>query len=353
MIEHVNGNLLQADAEALVNTVNTVGVMGKGIALQFRQAYPDNFNVYQAACKHGDVQPGHMLVFETGWLTNPRYIINFPTKRHWKGRSRMEDIAAGLRALIAEVRQRGIRSIAVPPLGCGNGGLDWNEVRPQIETAFADVPDVHVLLYAPEGAPLADEMRVNTTRPNMTPGRAAIISLLKQYALPGYRATMLEIEKLAYVLQAAGQPLNLAFEKGQYGPYVETLHHVLQRMEGHFIRGYGDRSARASIHLLGGADSAAEDFLADDLETQERLQRVAALIEGFETPYGLELLTTIHWLALHEDAAIAFDIEATIRRVHAWNERKQRFRPEHIRVAWQRLYDQGWFAVGENALCAA
>ncbi len=209
MIEHVSGDLLQADAEALVNTVNTVGVMGKGIALQFRQAYPENYAVYQAACKRGDVKPGQMLVVPTNRLDNPRYIINFPTKRHWKGVSRMEDVELGLVALIDEVRQRGIGSIAVPPLGCGNGGLSWDAVRPRIEQAFAAFPHVHVLLYAPDGAPHADAMQVNTTRPTMTLGRAAVIELIKRYALPGYRVTMLEIEKLAYFLQESGQPLRL------------------------------------------------------------------------------------------------------------------------------------------------
>jgi O-acetyl-ADP-ribose deacetylase (regulator of RNase III) len=349
MIHHVSGNLLQADAEALVNTVNTVGVMGKGIALQFRQAYPDNLKLYQAACKRGEVQPGRMLVFTTGRLDNPRYVINFPTKRHWKGQSRMEDIESGLSALVAEVRTRGIRSIAVPPLGCGNGGLDWNAVRPRIEAAFAELPDVDVFLYAPEGAPRAEEMRINTARPNMTPGRAAIISLIKQYKLPGYRVTMLEVEKLAYLLQEIGQPLKLTFDKGQYGPYTEILHPVLQRIEGHFIRGYGDRSERVSIHLLPGADIEAEEFLEQDDETRQRLAHVAALIEGFETPYGLELLTTIHWLAHHEDPLAAVDIETAIRDVHSWNERKKQFRPEHIRVAWQRLHDQGWLTSDEIA----
>ena len=122
MIEYKRGDILAEDAEALVNTVNTVGVMGGGIALQFKKAFPANFKAYAATCKRGDVQPGRMFVFETGQLTNPRYIINFPTKRHWRGKSRMEDIDAGLEALVKEVRDRGIRSIAIPPLGSGLGG---------------------------------------------------------------------------------------------------------------------------------------------------------------------------------------------------------------------------------------
>jgi O-acetyl-ADP-ribose deacetylase (regulator of RNase III) len=142
MIEEAKGNLLEADAEALVNTVNTVGHMGKGIALQFKQAYPENFLAYARAVKRGEVRAGRMFVVPTGFVTNPRYIINFPTKRHWRGRSRIEDIEAGLEALVGEIRRLGIRSIAVPPLGCGNGGLDWRDVEPRIKRALAELPDV-------------------------------------------------------------------------------------------------------------------------------------------------------------------------------------------------------------------
>ena len=137
MIRFTTGDILAEDAEALVNTVNCVGVMGRGIALQFKKAFPENFRVYAAACRRGEVQPGRMFVFETGALTNPRYIINFPTKRHWRGNSRIEDIDAGLKDLATVIRQRDIRSIAVPPLGAGLGGLEWSEVRPRIERDVA------------------------------------------------------------------------------------------------------------------------------------------------------------------------------------------------------------------------
>src|SRR3990172_1454256 len=146
MVKLLRGNLLNAEAEALVNTVNSVGHMGKGVALQFKKAFPENFLFYQKACRAGEVRPGRMLVFETGSMLTPKYVINFPTKRHWRGPSRYEDIESGLDALIKEVKRRGVRSIALPPLGCGLGGLDWDRVRPMIEAAFAKVPDVEVML---------------------------------------------------------------------------------------------------------------------------------------------------------------------------------------------------------------
>src|SRR6266581_5455067 len=175
MIELTQGNILKADADALVNTVNCVGFMGKGIALQFKKAYPENFDAYQKACSAGEVQPGRMFIFELHSMLNPKYVINFPTKRDWRAKSRYEDVGSGLKALIAEVRRLGIRSIAVPPLGCGLGGLDWRKVRPRIEQAFAASPDVRVLLFEPDGAPVPKEMIRSTNMPTMTPGRAVLV----------------------------------------------------------------------------------------------------------------------------------------------------------------------------------
>jgi O-acetyl-ADP-ribose deacetylase (regulator of RNase III) len=342
MIRHVTGDILEAPAEAIVNTVNTVGVMGKGIALQFRQAFPENYHLYRAACDRGEVRPGHMFVVQTGLLSNPRYIVNFPTKRHWKGRSRIEDIEAGLQDLVEVIRRERIHSVAIPPLGCGNGGLRWSEVRPRIEKALEKVPETEVLLYEPAGAPDPDQMAVRTKPPKMTEGRAALLSILERYAVPGYRITMLEVQKLLYFLQIAGEPLKLEFVKAKYGPYAETVHHVLQRLEGHFIRGYGDRSREATIRLLPEAQEAARAYLERHPETSERIERVARLIEGFETPYGLELLSSIHWLN-SEDGRVAVDVSAAQKGLRDWTERKGKlFQPYHVEVAWGQLREQRW-----------
>lgn len=171
MIILSHGNLLTADADALVNTVNTVGVMGKGIALQFKRAYPANYAAYRAACASNEVRLGRVFVFDSARLGPRRYVINFPTKGHWRAGSRLSDIEAGLTDLVHVVRERQITSVAVPALGCGNGGLDWNEVRPAIERAFAELPDVRVLLFPPEGAPAPADMPVATEKPPLTSGR--------------------------------------------------------------------------------------------------------------------------------------------------------------------------------------
>lgn len=347
MVEFVTGNLLEADVEALVNSVNTVGVMGKGVALQFRQAYPNNYAAYLRACKHEEVQPGSMFVVPAGALANPRYIINFPTKRHWRHRSRLSDIKLGLVDLVEVIKNLDIKSIALPPLGCGNGGLRWADVRPAIEEALQALPaNIKVLVYEPMGAPDPVKMPVATSRPPMTPGRAGLMGVLGNYVVPGYRLALLEIHKLAYFLQAAGEPLDLDYVKNKYGPYAENLNHVLQRIEGHFIRGYGDRTANlgAQIDLYDDAVTQARSYLTNQPATLGRFERVKDLIEGYETPYGLELLATVHWVASRENILAASDANQAIEGVHRWNKRKRELFPDaHISLAWHRLNSHGWF----------
>ncbi len=344
MIEFRQGNLLEADAEALVNTVNCVGVMGKGIALQFKQAYPENFRRYERECKAGEIRLGQMFVFQTGLLSNPKFIVNFPTKQHWKGKSRLDDIRRGLVDLANVVRANSIVSIAIPPLGCGNGGLDWNDVFPLIQTALAELPQVRVLVYAPQPTPPADEMLVATKRPRLTRARALVILLIARYREHGYRATKLEVQKLAYFLQVAGEPLKLRYVKDKFGPYADNLNHTLLNMEGHFIRGFGDRSSDSTIYPLPGAVDEANALLVADTEAQGRLERVSQLIEGFEDPYGMELLASLSWIA-KEDMHAAADPAAATELLHAWNERKRSiFKPNHIIKAWQRLQQYEWLS---------
>lgn len=347
MVERVCGNLLDADVQALVNTVNTVGVMGKGLALQFKKAFPENFRAYQKACAAEQLKPGQMFVQDLGSLHNPRYIINFPTKRHWRGRSRIEDIESGLAALIEEVKRLRIESIAVPPLGCGNGGLDWSQVSRLIEEAFAELPNIRVLLYEPAGAPAPARMKNRTQRPRMTLGIASVLGLMNRYLVPGYDypLSLLEVYKLAYFMQAAGQPLQLSFQEGLYGPYADGLRHLLNRMEGHFVQGFGDgqNNPQTPMQLLPGAAEEAEQFLMDHSDTEERFVRVAELIEGFETPYGMELLSSVHWVATQKDPRAKTDLKAALAGVRAWNERKANlFKEEHVRAAWTRLRELQW-----------
>jgi len=350
MIEIQHGDLLRAPAEALVNTVNCVGVMGKGIALQFERAFPENARRYKAACKEKSLRPGDLLITELQLeLENqiPRFIVNFATKDHWKAPSRLEWIASGLQTLRGEVKARGIASIAVPPLGCGLGGLNWEQVRPLIEGAFADLPDVHVLLFAPEGSPEAATMAPPTQAPNMTPLAALTIELLDTYSWLEEEFSQLEIQKLTYFLQQAGEPMSQTrFEKRQYGPAAEAVWHQLSNWENHWIVGFGDGTsgAHAAMMLRPEAVEGAREYRAAHPNSQSdaHLARVLELIEGLDTAFGLELLSSVHWAARHEPLA-ARDVNEAARYVHAWNERKRAlFSPEHIALAWNQLSEKGW-----------
>lgn len=347
MITSKTGDLLAEPAEALVNTVNCVGVMGRGVALQFRNAFPSNYAAYQAACERGEVQPGRMFIHELGELTGPRWIINFPTKRHWRGKSRIEDIETGLAALVAEIRARGIRSIALPPLGAGLGGLDWNEVKPRIIAALAPIEGLEVTLFEPAAAPADGRGMVPREIPTMTPGRAALVGLIDRYlgGLMDPFVTLLEVHKLMYFMQQAGEPLRLSYVKAAYGPYAENLSHVLARVEGHMISGYrdGGDAPDKEITLVPGAIADARTVLAGATETRARFERVAALVAGFETPFGLELLSTVHWVA-RENASAAPD--ALVAEVYAWGERKRRFSARQIGLARDTLVAQGWLPGG-------
>lgn len=220
MIIYKTGNLLIEDVDAIVNTVNCVGVMGRGIALQFKKKFPDNFKVYNSACKSKEVVPGKMFVFETGKFINPKFVVNFPTKRHWRGKSRIEDIESGLIDLVSIIKKNKITSIALPPLGCGLGGLNWIDVKKRIKTHLAPIQNIQVIVFEPKGAPITNKIAKNRKIPNMTPGRAALIELIHRYlnGLLDPFITLIEVHKLMYFLQESGQPLKLRYTKAMYGP---------------------------------------------------------------------------------------------------------------------------------------
>jgi len=343
MIEYRKGDILEADVEALVNSVNCVGVMGRGVALQFKKAWPDNFKEYAKACSRKEVQPGKMLVYETGRLTNPRYIINFPTKRHWRSKSRIEDIEAGLQALKNEIQKRNIRSIALPPLGSGLGGLDWENVRALIENTLSNLQEVKVIIYEPLGNNALPKSVRQGKPPKMTPGRAVLISLIDRYlkGLLTPSASLLEIHKLMYFAQEAGEPLKLNFVKGHYGPYAQNLRHVLKAIDSYYISGYGSGGDQPNktIELVPGAIDEATEALANQPITRQRMQRVSELVDGFESPHGLELLATVHWVVTRHSPK---DCEGLINQFYSWAKRKSLFTERQICIAANALYERGW-----------
>ena len=355
MISYITGDIFKADTEALVNTVNCVGVMGRGIALQFKKAFPENFAAYSRACEQKQVLPGKMFVYYTGGLLPPYYIINFPTKRHWREKSRLEDIESGLNDLVNVIRQKGIRSIAVPPLGSGLGGLNWSVVKSCIERALAPLEDVSVVVYEPAGAPAADKMIHSRDIPSMTPGRAVVVGLMNRYlwGLLDPFVTLLEMHKLLYFMQNSGENLHLRFKAANYGPYAENLSHLLSVMEGHMIMGYGDGgdSPYKRLELVPGIMEKARNCLEGKTETRLRFERVTDLVTGFESSFGLELLATVHWVCTRgsrQESVIPQNMDQIVQYVYSWAPRKEQFTPRQIALAYDVLVQKGWFpAIGQ------
>jgi len=337
MIKYVTGNILKSDAEAIINTVNCVGIMGKGIALQFKKAFPQNFTAYEKACRHKEVRTGKMFIFDRESFINPKYIINFPTKRHWKAMSKYEDIDTGLIALAEDIQKLNIKSVAIPPLGCGLGGLAWNIVKEKIVNTFSIIPGIEVYLYEPKGAPAIKDMPIGTTKPKLTIARALLIELMHRYSQFAYRLTLLEIQKIAYFLQETGEPLRLNYVKHFYGPYAHNLNKVLELLEGHYTQGYGDtQKPDVEINLLPEAYQDAQEFLVKHPETNQRLEKVTKIIDGFETPYGMELLASVHWVIYHDN--INSEAVAVKKSLKQWNNRKSKlFQDQHIQTAYKRL----------------
>jgi len=305
MIHYTQGNLLEAPAEALVNTVNEVGVMGKGIALMFREAFPDNTGAYEAACKAGEVRVGRMLVTRNPALIGPRWIINFPTKRHWRHPSQLDWIRDGLKDLVRVVRENRIRSVALPPLGCGAGGLDWAQVRQEIEAAVAELEEVQVLVYEPTAAYQNVPKRAGVTE--LTPARAMIAELVRRYCVLGLECTNLEVHKLAWFLQRTirslrlPDPLGLDFVANKYGPYADRLRHLLNGLDGsylHCAKRLNDAGPFDLIWFEESQRTAVEAFLQTEgcLAYLPALEKCAEIIDGFESPLGMELLATVDWL---------------------------------------------------------
>jgi O-acetyl-ADP-ribose deacetylase (regulator of RNase III) len=304
MIKFTQGNLLEADTEALVNTVNTVGVMGKGIALMFKERFQENFHLYSIACRNNQVQTGKMFVTEVHELNGPRWIVNFPTKQHWRAPSQMTWVMEGLEDLRRFLVEQQVKSIAVPPLGSGNGGLEWPSVRKQIELALGDL-DANILVFEPTGHYQNVAKRAGVEK--LTPARALLAELVRRYWVLGMECSLLEIQKLAWFLERAierfspaDNPLNLQFVAHKYGPYANRLDHLLNSLDGSYLHCEKRISDAAPLDVIW-FNEERRAYLQIYLKTEcvayaKALEYTAAIIDGFESPYGMELLATVDWL---------------------------------------------------------
>jgi O-acetyl-ADP-ribose deacetylase (regulator of RNase III) len=324
VIRYSTGNLLEAPVEALVNTVNEIGVMGKGVALQFKEAFPDAARGYAEAAKRSEVHVGRVLVTNTRNLVGPRWIIHFPTKRHWRNPSRLEWVRDGLADLSRVIGELGIRSIALPPLGCGNGRLTWDDVRSLIEEALGDLPGVEVLVFEPVGRYAAAPKRRGVEE--LTPARALVAEMIRRYSVLGMGCTILEVQKLAWFLHRAfkvigtDDPLRLQFSANRYGPYSDQLRHLLDTMDGSYLRSEHRLSEARHFDLISFS-SERREMVTSFLESAAKeylpaLDAVTHYIDGFESPLGMELLATVDWLVAHEGCEA--DVAAVRHALAAW-----------------------------------
>ena len=333
------GDLFLDKSEALVNTVNCVGVMGKGVAYEFRHRWPENYKAYKKACDAKKLRPGQMLIFELGNLFEkgePKFIVNFPTKDHWRAKSKLEYISEGLDALVSDIKKYQIKSIALPPLGCGNGGLDWNVVRPMMVERLSELKNVSVSIYEPlAGRDVPEHVETGS---RMTKGRAVFLRAIAELETRFDGALdRLSLQKIAYFLQVMGVPLNLDFNKNLYGPYSDALKKAVVTLEDNYklIAGF---QAEREAHVTPAGYATAEDFLKNDEQSEAVIENLSKLVDGFETPYGLELLSTVHKVATSSDAKD--DINRITSEMLALERNKRNvFSEDEIRLAFKRLKD--------------
>jgi O-acetyl-ADP-ribose deacetylase (regulator of RNase III) len=339
MIHYTKGNLLNSKAHALVNTVNTMGVMGKGIALQFKEAYPENFRLYRDACKEGKLQVGNLLIVKELDIQGERVIINFPTKTKWWLKSDYSYIESGLQALVRAITENGLRSVAIPPLGCGLGGLKWEKVRLMIERYLGDV-DADIYVYEPQTnikARLQAEQQPIAAK--LTPARAMLLYALYEYEQMGEPASLFVANKLAYFLQRMGEPLRLNFKAHHYGPYSIQIRHVLYALNGVYLKGLEQKDAKPFEPLMLNYDMLEQvnTYINQELtvEQHERLKRLSTFIDGFQSAFSLELLASIDFVMQSEPSLPAAEVQ---ERLRGWSVRKaDLFKPAYIQVAYEHL----------------
>ncbi len=322
MIHYVKGNLFESEAQALVNTVNTVGVMGKGIALQFKNTFPQNFKIYRDACKNNQLQIGKLLITEEKTLLGKKIIINFPTKQHWKSPSEYSYIEDGLVELVKFLNTNNIQSIAIPPLGAGNGGLNWNKVKKILEKNLTDI-DCDIFIFEPNFQ-IQEVMKAE--RVKLTPARAMLLSVLYELVRNGEFVSEFSAEKIAYFLQRFGaeKEFKLKFEPNFYGPYSRKVKHVLYYLNGSYIKGYStkDKKPFEELEIIFDAEKEVNQFLSlsENQKYQIIVKKTTEFLTGFYSSFALELLSTVDFIMIKKKTN---DSEVIMTELANWSDRKK------------------------------
>jgi O-acetyl-ADP-ribose deacetylase (regulator of RNase III)/uncharacterized protein YwgA len=325
-----DGDIFHSSAQTLVNTVNCVGVMGKGVALGFKRRFPEMYDDYVARCERGAVRLGSPYIYR--YESGP-WIVNFPTKDHWKSRSRLRDIEAGLDYVVGHYREWGITSIAVPPLGAGNGGLEWHVVGPTLVKYLSKL-EIPVELYVPHGTPHA-ELQPEFTQPTLTeqpslvfdrigPAWVALLAVLARLERQQYRPRIGRtlFQKLAYFGSSSGLDLDLHYVRGSFGPFSRDVKRAITHLENNGLITETRRGRMFEVRL-GSTFEAAERAVGPKLaEYEEVIDRLVDLFSRMKTG-DAEIAATIHfaWSEL-ADAGNAPSETSVVDAVMDWKRRR-------------------------------
>lgn len=338
MIHYTKGDLFESQTEALVNTVNTVGVMGKGIALQFKQRFPENFEAYKQACDAKLLDIGGLLTTRNNSLFH-KFIINFPTKTHWLYPSKYLYIEKGLETLVKTIGELNIKSIALPPLGVGNGKLDWEQVKILLEKHLSVLKDVDVYVYEPQVIFNERDNKSSQETVKITPIRALLLQAFNEFDRVDNSLNLLVTQKLAYFLQRFGEPLRLEYTKGWYGPYAANLNKVLQVLNGVYInyQAQYDKPSTPIVIVREKYPEVEAVLLQLSDKQKQRANDLQNFIQGFETPFSLELLATVDWILQQSPNLKPIEIHQEITN---WTKRKANLiKLYHVEVAYNRLQE--------------
>jgi O-acetyl-ADP-ribose deacetylase (regulator of RNase III) len=319
MIRFSKGNIFEAQTDAIVNTVNLVGVMGKGLALQFKERFKNNFLIYKQACSNRTIGIGNSLVVAEQWLGKPILIINFPTKVHWRNPSEYSYIEQGLDNLRQLITRYNVQSIAIPPLGAGNGGLDWNIVKQMISAKLSDI-NCDIVVFEPGYSAVS-----TTGSAKLTPARALLVYMLRKMQCEGFDATAFAAVKLIYFMQRFGARdiFKLDFQPYIYGPYCDKVRHLLHAIDGTFIRGFADMSKRPFEPFDTNHNRLHEvnEMVEQDPTLSAIAKRTCDFLNDNWDDFSLELLSTVDYLMMQNPAA---SVDEIYNRLCAWNDRKKR-----------------------------